>query len=297
MSVACLLLGLAAPLSAGAPALAASSPTAADLRRAAEMSEEARRLFAQRRFADAAEIFLRAYALSSEPTQLANAASAYLRAQKLVEARAQWQRYLTLNGLRPEERAEAQREIAKLDAYDIRATALQLESARARDQAVEGWKAYLSHPGTDEAGRAEAKSHIAALTQPNEPVPAGIAAATTWPAYVSFGAGGILLATSTILWLDRQDSLDSLDAKLAQTNPAGRIVGIDRGSAQSRLDEANTSAAWAVMTGIGGLAAAGFGLYWYLDEDDRPAHARARHPRRRSGFVVTPGSIGWRKSY
>ncbi len=280
--ITCVALGLAA-----APAHAADP---AAVRRAEAIATEAKFLFKQKAYEDAAARFFEAYTLVNKPALLFNAARAYEEAGNIDRAAALFRAYIDFAGVGADGKAEASKRLAPLEktlaerqaadaavASKAAAEKLAAESAEAQRQealATERRKAADARLEAErqaaraagERANAERRAAEEATARANTPgKPQGGESGATmerklpWLQIgVTAGAGlssGILYG----LALSQADSARALEGKV--TSDALKVSYLDRAS------RARTLQAGAIITGIATAAAAG----WLAFEFVRPS--------------------------
>lgn len=178
----------------------------------------------------AADLFLEAYRLSGRATPLRNAAKAYEESGRLEDALVHWSVYALLDGLSDDKR----------------------KAARAKVEALK-WRLNAT-PNT-------------LLTRP-EPVPTVEPPPPSEPSSVPVG-GVVLLSSGLavavvggVLVGLAAGELGRLDDQLADTDPQGKTVGLDRASAEAELESLNTNTAIGyTLIGVGAAVAIG-GAIW-----------------------------------
>ncbi len=199
--------------------------------------------YKQGKLRKAGALFLSAFELSGEPTQLRNAAKALEEAGELMRSKVLWTDYAKNPRLSFEEREEAKAHVLLIDER-LKNAEISKEAKAAQAEA--------------EAARRAMKAQTLAQTQaPPSPV----------YAFTTMGVGLASVAAGVVLWFISQRELNDLDSKLAQVDPiTGRILmeSIDRAEATAQLDAINDKRiATGVLTGVGG-ALVGGGLLWWL---------------------------------
>ncbi len=198
------------------------------------------------RYVAAAELFIGAFELSKSPIQLRNAAKAYMKDARWVEAEATWARYAQQPGLTGAERSEASAEVRSIKE---RQSALQAKAAAAQAQAA-------ADLATAEAKNAKHEAQQARLDRP---------APSRMPGYVVAGIGAAAVLASAILFVHGNSRLSTLDEALATKDGEGKITGITGASAQSELSGINSErTASAALLGLGLAAGVGGAILWGL---------------------------------
>jgi hypothetical protein len=98
----------------GAVSSSGGGATSSDLNAARELDQQGVRAFSAGRFRDAVMMFKEAHRLGGPPSELWNVSRALERLDQPEEAANQIEEYLGEKGLAPEDRGEAQRELARL---------------------------------------------------------------------------------------------------------------------------------------------------------------------------------------
>ncbi|MBI5609723.1 MAG: hypothetical protein HY902_12695 [Deltaproteobacteria bacterium] len=242
-------------------------PALADARTDAEvLATRAKALFHAKSYAQAADLYLAAYAKSHVPLMLFNAARATEEAGNLAEARALFLEYARLEGITPAERKDALRR-----ADDLRVR-LDQQAPVAAEPAPKPKNAPAADPATPPAPSEPAK---AAATQPpsapqpakrDEPAQAGPAAtppvavqrdrapraasgAPVWPIVAAASA----TAASVALWWMAND----------KSHQANGIDVRDQASKQNYLTLADSARTWQ-KAAIGAGAVAGALAVWAI---------------------------------
>jgi tetratricopeptide (TPR) repeat protein len=106
---------LALALAPLAPRLALAAPNKEDVTRAEAKAMEAKFAFKAEKYADAARLFLEAYAIVRRPALLFNAARAWEEAKRYREAKVAFEQYLELPDVSADGKADARRRVAALE--------------------------------------------------------------------------------------------------------------------------------------------------------------------------------------
>lgn len=208
------------------------------------------------RYAEAAQLFLEAYAESGVPNQLRNAAKAYQEGGLEDEAERTWERYRDHPGLSASDRAEAQAQL-ELSKERRRARLAEAEAeaanarARAEQRAKEEAEAAARLQPPPPPPPALPPPPPPALSQPVPPAGPAVIDGPPIVAYAGAGIGAALVVTGAALLIESQLALSDLDQHLAMIDGAGKINGITASQAQADLDGLN------LRRGVG---AAGLGL-------------------------------------
>lgn len=288
--VACAALGLAA-----APARAADP---ASVRRAEAIATEAKFLFKQKAYEEAAARFFEAYTLVNKPALLFNAARAYEEAGNIDRAAALFRAYIELDGVGADGKAEASKRLAPLEkvlaerkaaesalaskaaaeqeaaqrAEAQRQAAVEAERRKAADARLEAERQAARAAG--ERANAERRAAEDAAARANTPGGSGVGASGVGASgsaverklpWLQIGVTGGAALTSGILYglaLSEADSARALEGKV--TTDAQKVTYLDRAS------RARTFQAGAIITGIATAAAAGW-LAYELVRPSEPA--------------------------
>lgn len=259
--------GKAAPKGRAAPGAEAPSTAPEEDALAVEAAMGALKLARHRyehgRYEEAAKLFHEAYKLDPKTAFLYNAARAEQRAFQYVKAIADFDKLLA--------RADLEPSLARKARTHRKESVELLERENAAKAALAGTGPAMV-PKPDPAARPDpaAQPDPAALPDPVSPSTAVIppaadlhkpAAPTPWGAYSALGGGLLLGAGAAVMWVmasgDRADLQDKLD-----TAKDGKVVGITRADALTRLDEISTRET--VGVALAGVAAASVGVGVWL---------------------------------
>jgi hypothetical protein len=265
----------------------AASGAKSQEKRAAEISKNAVKLYRQKKYQEAGQLFLEAYEISKRRAQLRNAAKAYEEGGLLDDSLALWKRYKTHEGSTTDERAEADAHIQLIG--EKKKNAEVEKSAEEAKRAAE--EAHLDaereRRRAEQADKAAALARVDETTRATTPIaPEQKTESSGVGGYLFIGGGVALIVGSGALWLIAQGRLNTLDGKLAMKNAAGQITGVSPTDADHEVSTINT-----MRVGAGALAGAavialGTGIIWLLSsgsEDRRNAAFVLPSP---AGFAV-----------
>lgn len=234
-----------------------------DTQLAAEIAAEAVALYRAGNYEKAGSLFVEAYDLSGRATQLRNAAKAYEAGGLLDQAIGLWKRYRDHEGVEVDEQSEATAHINLIEERKRSRAALeQVEQAQAETEKAKA-----------EAVKAKREAAAARAQIGREsPAPARRGGSSDYLGYIGIGSGGAIVAAGAVLWFVQSSRLASLDERLAQRDPSGKIIDITPGEVQSEVNAINNQRlASGVLLGVGvAVAAAGVGWLMFAPDDDAP---------------------------
>jgi len=236
---------------------------------AESVAETAARRFKEGDYELAAQLFLKAWALTKKPAQLFNAARAYEQAGKAGEAISLFEKYIAV------ETDAGGREEAKLRAERLRESAAherELRAARdkaAREQAAraKAERERLSEIPRDrnmspqlsrERERVARVEHPAASAPMQRP---GRARVGPW---VLAGSGAVVAIVGAVLLGTATSADASLRADTDTRDAGGHVTGVTQADAFARADRNGSRRTAGVVVGALGLGALVGGLGWLL---------------------------------
>ena len=186
-------------------------------KRAEALATQAVKLFREKMFADAASLFLEAYEISKEPTQLRNAARAFEEGGIIDRALECWQSYRDAGGLLEEEVVEAETHLKLLR---------ELEAAKDAEEAARAEAARKVETATL-ADEPEVKEALEHEPEPSASAPVVEESSTPVLGYVTLAGSAVFLAASVVLWIVAAKRLSALDEKLAASDLGGLMTQAD----------------------------------------------------------------------
>ncbi|MFZ4577201.1 MAG: tetratricopeptide repeat protein [Myxococcota bacterium] len=264
------------------------APTAEQEKLAVITAEQAKAKFTSGAYAEAAKLFMQAYAQFPEPTLVFNAARSYQRAGQLAQAMPLFQLYLSLDTFDDPDsvqgRREAEQHLAAIQKeLTARETAKAAEAARPKPPDVTpppkpadtGKPATETTPTTVKPAPPQEEDRPAPIRRP------GLFArieASGWTRQEVVGAstaavGATLLVTATVLTLVARSGLADLDDRLAagRSTVGGetRYTGVTQREVDDALRTHDSRQAWATGLAVVGIAAVGTGLaLWWLGDEE-----------------------------
>ncbi len=275
-----------------------TTPAFADARTDAEvLATRAKALFHAKSYAQAADLYLAAYAKSHVPLMLFNAARATEEAGNLAEARALFLEYSRLDGITPTERKDALRR-----ADDLRVRLEQQHPARAEPvatpkdapaddaatppaarepvKAAPAEPAPPAEPASRDAPTKPAPAHTPPVAVHNDPSPRPASRAPVWQIV---GAATATAASVTLWWIanDKSHQANGLDVR-------------DQTSKQNYLTLADSARDWQ-KAAIGAGAVAGALAVWALAAGVSSPKASSVQwlPLLQPGGAGVAAQVGW----
>lgn len=233
--------------------------------RAAELAMKAVRLYRAGQNADAAKLFLEAYAISKRPAQLRNAAKAYEEIGMLDQSHELWTRYRDHKDVSKDEIAEADAHL-KLIAEKKKNIEIAKSAEAAQNAAQQALlAAEAAQKQAEEASKQATRAQETTRIELPPPTPAdqGPGAGS----YILMGGGTAAAIAGGVLLFVSSSNLSKLDQKIAETNGQGLIVGISPSEIDSEVSGINTTRVVSGVLLTAGATALVSGVVWLLLDD------------------------------
>lgn len=240
--------------------LALAAPSGGEIREAELLAAKGVASYKAQAFESAGEYFLRAYALSAEPTQLRNAAKSFDAAGQREVGRKYWAQFVRLEKVAPRDRAEARARLKEREQPPKEAEIVAVREDTNPEPIEE------ARPQMRAAVRADSNSLIPQETEVETRTV--LAEESASPAPWLLAGAGLAGASAGVVLLVVADSRQStLQSALTPQND-GLIRGITfDAAAAERSQIGDLRLAGGLLTAAGGAALAG-GVIWLLTREN-----------------------------